>query len=201
MIAPRRFAVLCALLLGARLVAAQTAPSDVSGRPVLLDIPASANVPLAPPLPTQPQRTSATFVGLGLAGVGALGVGTITYLGRTGTSPWVGLAAVPLAALLDFCLARLLDLPVTPLSAAEGALLGTATAGLGYLLGTLSAQALSMDARSETSLGVIGLVVGGAIGVPVWTLIDPLGFAPSSPSTAGSSGDAPAFRAVADEAR
>jgi hypothetical protein len=177
------------VLLTGRLALAQATDGAVAPPPI-----SSA------PAPHQTLRSSAAFVGLGIAGVGALGVGTITYLGRTSTSPWVGLVAVPLSALLDFGLARLLDLPVTPLSASEGALFGTATAGLGYLLGTLSAQALSMDARNETSLGVIGLVVGGALGVPIWTLIDPLAFGgQTSPTAAGAPGDQPAFHAVADE--
>ncbi len=144
-------------------------------------------------------RATAGFVAGGVLGTGGIAVGSLAYLGRGG-SPWPVLLAAPLSALLQYGLGRLFDVPVTALSATEGMVLGVASAGLGYLLGTLAGRALGSDNFDETSAGAIGLVVGGAIGTPLWTLTDPVGFATPKSPPAGAAGDTPVFRAVADEA-
>jgi hypothetical protein len=143
-------------------------------------------------------RASAAFTGLGIVGTGAIGVGTMHYLGQGGT-PWAGLLAIPAAGLLHYGLGHVLDVRVTAASVTEGALLGALTAGAGFLLGRLAGQAL--ERRDPLEIAVIGLVVGGAVGTPVWTLLDPLGLAANgSPALApgGSAGDGPVFRSECD---
>lgn len=135
-------------------------------------------------------RPTAAFVGLGILGTGAIAVGTLTYLGKGGVG-LAGLVALPVAALFHYGLGHLLGVPVTAWSAGEGALLGLATAGVGYFLGRLAAQGLGTSGRlDERGLAVIGLVVGGAVGTPVFTLLDPLGDA-----MPGAGGEVGAFHA------
>lgn len=143
-----------------------------------------------------PHRGTAAFVGLGIVGTGAITVGTIHLLGQGGNA-FVGFLALPASILLHYGMGRFLDVPVTWLSAIEGTVLGLATGAAGYALGRLAAQGLgTRGSLDEGGLAVIGLVVGGAIGTPLWTLLDPMGWAPAPPPGAG--GDGPVFHAACD---
>lgn len=148
-------------------------------------------------------RSSAAFTGLGVVGTGAIAIGTMHYLGQGGNA-WAGLLAVPAVGLLHYGLGHVLDVRVTPLSVTEGTILGTLTAGAGFLLGRLAGQLL--ERPEPLDIAVIGLVVGGAVGTPVWTLLDPLGFASNAPAQAatapaGAAGDAAVYRAECDRLR
>lgn len=164
---------------------------------MLIALPGRAAEPQAPP--DGLARATAAFTGLGVLGTGAIAVGTMHYLGQGGNA-WAGLLAVPAAGLMHYGLAHLLDVRVTPLSVAEGALLGTLTAGAGFLLGRVAGRAL--ERPGPLDMAVIGMVVGGAVGTPVWTLLDPLGLAAGPPQASpGTAGDGPPFRAECDRLR
>ncbi len=155
-----RLVVLVALLLAASRVGAAPVPA-----------------PPAVPPSAPSARADAAFLGLGLLASGALAVGALNYLGQGGA---VGgaLLALPVAGLVHYGLGRLIGVPVSATSAAEGVVLGLATGAVGFGLGSLVGSRMQLD---SLSLAVVGLVVGAAIGTPLWTLMDPLGFAPSSP--------------------
>ncbi len=142
----------------------------------LVTLPARAS----DPAPTSTARTDATFVGLSLVGSGAVAIGTLGYLGRGG-SYGAALVAVPVLGLIQYGLGKLLGVRVTIGSVTCGLVLGLATGAAGFALGKLAGSEMQVD---KLSLAAVGLVVGTAVGTPVWTLGDPLQLAdPPTPTT------------------